>query len=108
MKTAPLSIVFEARLRIGWTKLLVEVARDAVRRNGASSSSAPSTPFVIEPPDTLEMRFELRQVAELVQAPDRADVEQHRAVAAAGEAERDAPLELLRLGRLDGFAGGLL
>ena len=50
---------------------------------------------------------QLREIPELVQAPDRAGVEQHRAVAAPGEAERDAGLELLRLVAVDRRAGGL-
>ena len=48
---------------------------------------APSTPAVIEPPDTLETRSSFAKHAGLVQSPQRSDVEEHRAVAAAREAE---------------------
>src|SRR4029077_449068 len=44
---------------------------------------------------------ELREVAELVEPPDRADVEDHGALPAAGEAKAAARFDSSRLVRLD-------
>ena len=55
--TAPRSIVFDARFRSGLDELLVEVGRKAVAVElEVRASSAPRTPAVIEPPETLETR----------------------------------------------------
>ena len=46
-----------------------------------------STPAVIEPPDTLEIRLRRPSSLGFVEAPQDADVEHHGAVAAAGQAQ---------------------
>ena len=89
------SIVVDASRRSGATTSAANACATPSPSNCSRAQCSPSVAAVIEPPDTLETRSSFGEEAELVQPPQRADVEQHRAVAAAREAQRDTGLELL-------------